>query len=69
MLAALATVIAAFPQNPSSADPKPYIAMFGTGFLVAVFGHIFKVKLMVAVGILLIFMAAVVLPLIHQLNA
>ena len=69
MLAALATVIAAFPQNPSSADSKPYIAMFGIGFLVAVFGHIFKVKLMIAVGILLIFMAAVVLPLIHQLGA
>ena len=69
MLAVLATVLAGFPQNPSSADPGPYIATFGTGFVVAVLGHIFKVKLMIAVGILLIFVAAVVLPLIHQLNA
>jgi hypothetical protein len=67
MLARLATVIAELPDLPSrdvGTDPKPYIAVFGIGFLIGVFGHIFKVKVMVAAGVLMVFMATVVLPLI-----
>ena len=67
MLAGLATVIARLPELPShdvGTDPKPYVAVFGIGFLIAVVGHIFKVKLMVAAGVLMVFMATVVLPLI-----
>jgi hypothetical protein len=67
MLARLATVIARLPDLPSrdvGTDPKPYILVFGIGFLVGVLGHIFKVKVMVAAGVLMVFMATVVLPLI-----
>jgi hypothetical protein len=67
MLARLAIVLAALPELPSrdvGTDPKPYVAVFGIGFLVGVFGHIFKVKLMVAAGVLMVFMATVVLPLV-----
>ena len=51
MLARLATVLAELPDLPSrdvGTDPKPYIAVFGIGFLLGVFGHIFKVKVLVA---------------------
>jgi hypothetical protein len=71
MLARLALVIAELPELPSrdvGTDPKPYIMLFGIGFLLAVFGHIVQVKLMVAVGVLLVFMATVVLPLIAALG-
>ena len=67
MLARLAPVIARLPDLPSrdvGTDPKPYIVVFAIGFLLGVAGHIFKVKVMVAVGVLLVFMATVVLPLI-----
>ncbi|HKP91573.1 MAG TPA: hypothetical protein VJT75_16525 [Thermoleophilaceae bacterium] len=71
MLARLATVIAELPDLPSQdvgTDPKPYIAVFGIGFLIAVFGHLFKVKVMIAAGVLMVFMATVVLPLVAALR-
>jgi hypothetical protein len=67
MLARLATVIAKLPELPSrdvGTDPKPYVTVFAIGFLLGIVGHIFKVKLVVAVGVLLVFMATVVLPLV-----
>ena len=67
MLARLATVIAQLPDLPSrdvGTDPKPYVAVFAIGFLIGVIGHLFKVKVMVAAGVLMVFMATVVLPLI-----
>jgi hypothetical protein len=75
MLAAILSVLAEFelPERPDidpdprfGTDPKPYLILFGAGFLTAVFGHIFKVKLMIAAGILMVFLATVVLPLIAQ---
>ena len=67
MLARLALVIARLPELPSrdvGTDPKPYITVFAIGFLIAVVGHIFKVKVIVAAGVLMVFMATVVMPLI-----
>ena len=67
MLARLALVLAELPKLPSrdvGTDPKPYVAVFAIGFLIGIFGHIVKVKLMVAVGVVLVFTATVVLPLI-----
>jgi hypothetical protein len=67
MLARLATVIAELPDLPSrdvGTDPKPYVTVFAIGFLLGIVGHIFKVKIVVAVGVLMVFMATVVLPLI-----
>jgi hypothetical protein len=71
MLARLATVIARLPELPSrdvGTDPKPYVTVFAIGFLVAVIGHLFKVKVMVAAGVLMVFMATVVLPLVAALT-
>jgi hypothetical protein len=71
MLARLVTVIAELPDLPSrdvGTDPKPYVAVFAIGFLIGVAGHLFKVKVMVAAGVLMVFMATVVLPLVAALR-
>jgi hypothetical protein len=44
-------------------SPKAYIALMGIGFLVGTFGHIVKSKTLVAAGLLMIFLATVLLPL------
>ena len=41
----------------------PYLVMMLAGFLVAIIGHIWKVRWMVALGIMLIFLATLLLPL------
>ena len=67
MVTALLALVAQLPDLPDPkfrTDPEPYLILFGVGFLVAVFGHIFKVKAMIAAGILMVFLATVVLPLL-----
>jgi hypothetical protein len=69
VLSALALVLAQLPDTPDpkfGTDPKPYLLLFGVGFLTAVFGHILKVKFMIATGILMIFLATVALPLVAR---
>jgi hypothetical protein len=75
MLAALLSLLAEFdlPERPDispdskfGTDPKPYLILFGVGFLIAVFGHIFKVKVMIAAGILMVFLSTVILPLVAR---
>jgi hypothetical protein len=44
-------------------SPSAYIALMGLGFLVGTAGHIVHSKTMVAAGILMIFLATVLLPL------
>lgn len=44
-------------------SPRAYIALMGIGFVVGTAGHIVKSKTMVAAGILMIFLATVLLPL------
>lgn len=75
MLAAILSVLADFelPKRPDidpeprfGTDPKPYLILFGAGFLIAVFGHIFKVKVMIAAGILMVFLSTVILPLVAR---
>ena len=75
MLTAILTLLAEFelPERPDinpekrfGTDPKPYLILFGVGFLTAVFGHIFKVKTMIAVGILMVFLSTVILPLVAR---
>lgn len=41
----------------------PYLSMMVLGFMVAIAGHIWKSRWMVAVGIMLIFLASLLLPL------
>ena len=65
----LLTVLAELPDLPDPrfrTDPKPYLILFGVGFLTAVFGHIMKVKVMVAAGILMVFLSTVLLPLVAR---
>jgi hypothetical protein len=44
-------------------SPKTYIALMGIGFIVGTAGHVVRSKTMVAAGLLLIFLATVLLPL------
>jgi hypothetical protein len=44
-------------------SPRTYIALMGIGFVVGTAGHVVKSKAMVAAGILMIFLATVLLPL------
>jgi hypothetical protein len=69
VLSALALVLAQLPDLPDPkfrTDPEPSLLLFGVGFLTAVFGHILKVKFMIAAGILMIFLATVALPLVAR---
>ena len=44
-------------------SPRAYIALMGIGFIVGTAGHIVKSKALIAAGILMIFLATVLLPL------
>ena len=69
MLPALAAFFAELPDLPDPrfrTDPAPYLILFGVGFLTAVCGHIFKVKVMIAAGILMVFLSTVILPLVAR---
>ena len=44
-------------------SPRAYIVLMGLGFLVGTAGHVVRSKVMVAAGILMIFLATVLLPL------
>ncbi len=67
----LAQLIAQLPDLPSEdlgTDPKPFLIIFGIGFLLGIFGHIIKSKTLVASGILMVFIATVGLPFILALD-
>ena len=44
-------------------SPRAYIALMGIGFVVGTAGHIVHSKVLIAAGILMIFLATVLLPL------
>jgi hypothetical protein len=44
-------------------SPRTYIALMGLGFVVGTAGHVVRSKALVAAGILMIFLATVLLPL------
>jgi hypothetical protein len=41
----------------------PYVSLMIAGFAIGIFGHMFRSRWLVAIGILLIFLAALALPL------
>lgn len=44
-------------------DDTPYLVLMVAGFVVGILGHVFRVRLMVAVGIAMIFLATLLLPI------
>jgi hypothetical protein len=61
---ALAVVALNLDSGPfNDLSPRAYIALMGIGFVVGVAGHVVRSKTMVAAGILMIFLATVLLPL------
>jgi hypothetical protein len=44
-------------------SPRGYIVLMGLGFFVGIAGHVIRSKTLVAAGILIIFLATVLLPL------
>ena len=42
----------------------PYVSLMIAGFAIAIFGHLFRSRWMVAIGIILIFLASLALPLV-----
>jgi hypothetical protein len=56
------------PTGDWSEDPKKFVALFLVGFAIAILGHLFKVKTMIATGILMIFLATVGLPVYLQVT-
>jgi len=56
------------PTGDWSEDPEKFVALVLLGFAVGILGHLFKVKTMVATGILMIFLATVALPVYLQLT-
>ena len=75
MLPALWLVIADFlnpDQGPNQTsdfrvDPAFFFILLGAGFLIGAFGHIIKSRTVVAIGVILIFLATVFIPI--ALNA
>ena len=56
------------PSGDFRVSPNTVIAIFGLGFLLGIFGHLFKSKTMVAAGIGLIFLATMLLPIYLSLT-
>ena len=44
-------------------DIHPYIVMMGMGMMIGIFGHLSRSRWLVAIGILLVFLATVLFPL------
>jgi uncharacterized membrane protein YGL010W len=44
-------------------DDTPYLVLMAAGFIVGILGHVFRVRLMIAVGIAMIFLATLLLPI------
>jgi hypothetical protein len=49
-------------------SPGPYIALMLVGFAIGILGHLFKVKWMIASGVILIFLGALLFPLAANLT-
>jgi hypothetical protein len=49
-------------------SPAFFVVVFGLGFLLAAFGHLVKSRALVAAGVLLIFLATVLLPIAYSVS-
>lgn len=48
-------------------SPTYFLVLIGVGFLVGSAGHLFKSKLLIATGIMLIFLATLAIPLFYAI--
>lgn len=56
--------------EPAAIFPEgidPYIALMVAGFVIAVFGHLFRSRWAVAIGVIMIFLATLLFPLAIQI--
>jgi len=56
------------PTGDWSEDPEKFMVLVLLGFAIGILGHLFKVKTMVATGILMIFLATVAIPVYLQIT-
>jgi hypothetical protein len=49
-------------------SPTFFIVVFGLGFLLAAFGHLVKSRGLMAMGVLLVFLATVLLPIAYSVS-
>jgi hypothetical protein len=49
--------------------PGPYVALMLSGFAIGILGHLFKVKLLIVSGVILICLGALLLPLAAHLTS
>ena len=49
-------------------SPGPYIALMLAGFVIGILGHVFRVKAMIAAGIALIFLGALLFPFLANVT-
>jgi MFS family permease len=49
-------------------SPGPYIALMLAGFVIGILGSVFKVKWLIASGVMLIFLGALLFPLAANLT-
>ena len=56
------------PDRSLQTDPTPYLILFGAGFVTAAFGHLTRTKFLIALGLLMVFLATVGLPLVYSLS-
>lgn len=63
MLALAIPLAELFPRSPG-----PYIALMLIGFAVGILGHLSRTRVLVAVGIILIFLGALLFPLAANLT-
>ena len=57
------------PDKSLQTDPTPYLILFFAGFVIGTFGHITKVKFLIALGVLMVMLATVILPLVYAIQA
>jgi hypothetical protein len=49
-------------------SPSFFIVLFGIGFLLAALGHLVKSRALVVTGVLLVFLATVLLPIAYSVS-
>ena len=56
------------PDRSLQTDPTPYLILFGAGFAIAAFGHLTRTRFLIALGLLMIFLATIGLPIVYALQ-